>query len=116
MLRTLAGLIAAAGFVVTAACAQTDEGITASIKTKLAADEAVKAFQVDVDTQNKVVTLRGVVENASAKERAIAVARGTEGVSDVIDQIRVSETAATSGIRDDVRIDPDKPDIDVGGR
>jgi hypothetical protein len=113
MLRKLAGFVAAAGMVVTVACGQTDAGITTNVKTKLAADDTVKAYQVDVDTQNRVVTLSGNVETSLAKERALAIARETDGVRDVIDQIRVSEAAATSGINDDVRIDADKPDIDV---
>jgi hypothetical protein len=113
MLRKLAGFVAAAGMVVTVACGQTDAGITTNVKTKLAADDTVKAYQVDVDTQNRVVTLSGNVETMAAKDRAVAIARETDGVRDVIDQIRVGESAATSGITDDVRIDVDKPDIDV---
>jgi hypothetical protein len=113
MLRKLSGFVAAAGMVVTVACGQTDAGITTNVKTKLAADDSVKAYQVDVDTQNRVVTLSGNVETTVAKDRALAIARETDGVRDVIDQIRVSESAATSGINDDVRIDVDKPDIDV---
>ncbi len=119
MLRKLAGVLAAAGMVVTVACGQTDAGITTNVKTRLAADDTVKAYQVDVDTQNHVVTLSGDVETAAAKERAIMLARETDGVRDVIDQIRVNETAATSGIGDDdVRIDTpdvdvDAPDVDV---
>ena len=113
MLRKLAGFVAAAGMVVTVACGQTDAGITTNVKTKLAADDTVKAYQVDVDTQNRVVTLSGNVETTAAKDRAIMIARETDGVRDVIDQIRVNEAAATSGINNDVEIDVDKPDIDV---
>ena len=113
MLRKLAGLVAAAGMVVTVACGQTDAGITTNVKTKLAADDTVKAYQVDVDTQNHVVTLSGAVENAAAKERALMLARDTDGVRDVIDQITVNEAAATSGINDRIDIDADKPDVDV---
>jgi hypothetical protein len=113
MLRKWAGFVAAAGMVVTVACGQTDAGITTNVKTKLAADDMVKAYQVDVDTQNRVVTLSGDVETAAAKERAIMIARETDGVRDVIDQMSVNEAAATSGINDDVRIDVDKPDVDV---
>jgi len=105
MLRKLAGFVAAAGMVVTVACGQTDAGITTNVKTKFAADDMVKAYQVDVDTQNRVVTLTGSVENTLAKERAIMIARDTEGVRDVIDQIQVSEAAATSGI--DIDVDDD---------
>lgn len=97
MLKSCAALVAAAGLVMTVACAQTDAGITTNVKTKLAADDTVKAYQVNVDTRNGVVTLSGEVENTAAKEQAIRIARDTEGVRDVIDQIRVGEAAATAG-------------------
>ena len=98
MLQRCAAVLAAA--ILTVACAQTDAGITTNVKTKLAADDTVKAYQVDVDTRNGVVTLSGTVENAAAKEQAITIARGTDGVRDVIDQIRVGEAAATGGTYD----------------
>ena len=86
MLRKLAGFVAAAGMVVTVACGQTDAGITTNVKTKLAADDVVKAYQVAVDTENRVVTLGGDVETAMEKDRAITIARETDGVRDVIDR------------------------------
>jgi hypothetical protein len=97
-MKKLAGLVSAAVFAI--ACAQTDAGITTAVKSKLAADDMVKAYQVDVDTQNKVVTLSGEVETSAQKEHAVMVARNTDGVADVIDQLRVNPTAATSGIDD----------------
>jgi hyperosmotically inducible periplasmic protein len=98
MLQRCAAVLAAA--ILTVACAQTDAGITTNVKTKLAADDTVKAYQVDVDTRNGVVTLSGTVENTAAKEQALNIARGTDGVRDVIDQIRVGEAAATGGTYD----------------
>jgi osmotically-inducible protein OsmY len=98
MLHKCAALVAAALF--TAACAQTDAGITTNVKAKLAADDTVKAYQIDVDTRNGVVTLSGAVETAAAKEQAIQIARGSDGVRDVIDQLQVNEAAATGGMLD----------------
>jgi hypothetical protein len=116
-MRALAGLIAAAALTV--ACGQTDAGITTSVKSKLAADDTVKAYQVDVDTSNKVVTLSGEVETAAQKEHAVMIARNTDGVRDVIDQLRVNPTAATTGI-DDIGNDRDDPnlgdDIEAGAK
>jgi len=117
-MRRLAGFISAAGMVFTVACAQTDAGITTSVKSKLAADATVKAYQVDVDTSNHVVTLKGDVNTSVAKERAVEIARNTDGVRDVIDQLRVIDTAATSGrLEDDtvgVRVDDGvKSDVDA---
>lgn len=118
-MKTLAGLVTAAGLVFTVACGQTDAGITTSVKSKLAADDTVKAYQVDVDTNNKVVTLSGEVETAAQKEHAVMIARNTDGVRDVIDQLRVNPTAATTGI-DDIGNDRDDPnlgdDIDAAAR
>jgi hypothetical protein len=104
-----AGFVSAAALLFTVACGQTDAGITTAVKSKLAADDIVKAYQVDVDTNNKVVTLRGDVETATQKEHAVTIARNTDGVADVIDQLRVNPTAATTGLGDnDVDVDVDK--------
>jgi BON domain len=72
------------------ACSQTDAGLTTKVKTKLAADDTVKAYQIDVDTKDKIVTLTGSVDSQAAKDQAVAIARGTEGVADVVDNITVS--------------------------
>lgn len=96
MLQKLAILFSAAGLVMTVACAQTDPGITTAVKIKLAADDMVKAYQIDVDTANGVVTLTGAVEVPAAKEQAVIIARGTDGVKDVVDHITVNAAAATT--------------------
>jgi osmotically-inducible protein OsmY len=105
MLQRLSMLFSAAGLIMTVACAQSDPGITTAVKTKLAADDTVKAYQIDVDTANGVVTLSGNVETAAAKDQAVILARGTEGVTDVVDHITVSAaTATTPGhIGDDIK-------------
>jgi len=86
------GILAAVAFAV--ACAQTDAGITGKVKSKLAADDTVKAYQIDVDTKDKVVTLSGNVDTQAAKDQAVVLARGTEGVADVVDNITVAGGSA----------------------
>ena len=71
------------------ACAQTESGITAKVKTKLAADTTVSASRIDVTTRNSVVTLTGNVDSQEAKNRALALARETDGVVEVVDMISV---------------------------
>ena len=83
--------------LVAVACAQTDAGITTKVKSKLAADDTVKAYQIDVDTRDKVVTLSGSVDSQSAKEQAVSLARGTEGVADVVDNITVAGATGDMG-------------------
>ena len=78
----------------TVACGQSDAGITTAVKAKLAADDVVKAYQIDVDTERKAVTLTGTVDSAQAKSRAVELARTTDGVTRVIDNIVVSATAS----------------------
>jgi hyperosmotically inducible protein len=83
-------------------CAQTDAGITTSVKTQLAADDLVKARDINVDTRDHVVTLAGVVTSSAEETRALEIARATNGVTDVVDAIEIGpDTAApTTGIGD----------------
>ena len=105
MLQKLALLGSIAGLAAAVACAQTDAGITTAVKTKLAADNTVKAYQINVDTANGVVTLTGTVDRPVAKQQAVVIARQTDGVADVIDNIDVSAvpTSTTGEIKDDIR-------------
>jgi hyperosmotically inducible protein len=105
MLQRFAILLSAAGLVMTVACAETDPGITTAVKAKFAVDDTVKAYQIDVDTTNNVVTLTGTVETQAAKEMAVTLARQTDGVTNVIDQITVNAASAVTpgNLGDDVR-------------
>jgi len=107
MLQRLAVLLC--GAALTVACGQTDAGITTAVKSKLAADSTVKAYEINVDTNNHVVTLTGDVQSSAAKDQALKLARETNGVRDVVDRLQVGETAATSG----VGIDNDKPNLNT---
>lgn len=101
-LRLAVALLTAATLV-TVACSQSDTGITTAVKSRLAADDTVSAYQIDVDTNGRVVTLSGTVETPTEKEHAVMLARQTEGVQDVVDQISVNAGAAptTGDLRDD---------------
>jgi osmotically-inducible protein OsmY len=82
----------------TTACAQSDAGITSAVKAKFVADDIVKSNDINVDTKDRVVTLKGDVQSAIARERAIELARTTDGVRDVVDALAVAPaTAPTSG-------------------
>ena len=101
-MKAFLGAVSAVVLAFTVACSQSDAGITTAVKSKLAADDMVKAYKVDVDTENKVVTLTGDVETAAQRAHAVMIARNTDGVADVIDQLRVNPTEATSGVDVDV--------------
>ncbi len=98
MLRRITTLLSAAGVVLAMACSQSDPGVTSAVKSRLAQDDTVKAYQIDVDTSDKVVTLTGTVDNPAAKTQAVTIARNTKGVREVIDHITVGpEATATTG-------------------
>jgi hyperosmotically inducible protein len=58
-------------------------GLTAKVKTALLADETVPGTRIDVDTQGNTVTLSGGLASQSEIDRALAIARGVEGVERV---------------------------------
>lgn len=66
-----------------------DKEITAKIKAKFIADPEIKAFSIDVDTVNGVVTLTGIVDREEQKRRAVEIAKGVDGVREVIVNIQV---------------------------
>ena len=111
-MKAFLGAVSAVVLAFTVACSQSDAGITTAVKSKLAADDTVKAYKVDVDTQNKVVTLSGDVDTPAQRDQAVLLARNTKGVTDVIDRMRVNPTAATSGVDVDVDVD-DNLEADV---
>lgn len=69
--------------------AVTDAGITARVKTKLLADPAVGGLKIDVDTQDRIVTLSGAVDSDSEKARAVELASTIENVIHVEDRLTV---------------------------
>ncbi|HBT03310.1 MAG TPA: hypothetical protein DEA54_00650 [Thermodesulfobacterium commune] len=66
-----------------------DAKITAKIKMKLIEDKDLKAFSIDVDTVNGVVTLTGVVENEYQRSKAVAIAKSVPGVKTIINNLQI---------------------------
>jgi hyperosmotically inducible protein len=70
--------------------ALTEAGLTAKIKSKMALDDTLDASRLEVDTEGSVVTVGGTVVTAAQRERALQLARETNGVTSVVDRIEVS--------------------------
>jgi hyperosmotically inducible protein len=66
-----------------------EAALTTKIKAKMALDDMVKARSIDVTTRGTTVTLSGVVESKTEHDRAMMLARETEGVTDVIDNMKM---------------------------
>jgi osmotically-inducible protein OsmY len=67
-----------------------DAALTAAVKTKLLADPKVSGLKIDVDTKNGMVTLTGTARSQAEKDEALRLARETENVKNVTDQITVA--------------------------
>lgn len=65
-------------------------GLTAKVKTALLADETVPGTRIDVDTQGAVVTLSGRLATQAEIDRAVAIARGIEGVERVENRLTLA--------------------------
>jgi osmotically-inducible protein OsmY len=100
MHQRFAILLSAGALAVTVACSQTDAGITTAVKSKMATDDTVKASEINVDTHNHVVTLNGTVGSQAEKERAVMIARNTNGVNSVVDDLTVGAVATSGPDRD----------------
>ena len=103
MQQRFALVLSAAALAMTAACSQTDAGITTAVKSKMATDDTVKASEINVDTHNHVVTLNGTVRSQAEKERAVTIARDTKGVSNVVDDLTVGPVATSGSAVDRAR-------------
>jgi hyperosmotically inducible periplasmic protein len=66
-----------------------DATITANVKAKFVTDDEVKAFTINVDTYQGVVTLSGTVPNQQALNRAVKLAKETDGVRQVISKLTI---------------------------
>ena len=67
-----------------------DAAITARIKAKLIADPEINSFHIDVDTVDGRVALNGKVSSADQRSQAEYLARGTQGVRQVVNLIQVA--------------------------
>ena len=70
----------------TAGQAVSDAAVTAKVKSALLQAPEVKGTDVNVDTVNGIVVLKGEVETQAQADRAVQIARNTEGVTRVDSQ------------------------------
>jgi hyperosmotically inducible protein len=67
-----------------------DSVITTKIKAEYAKDKEVSALKIHVDTDDKgVVTLSGNAKSSAESDKAVAIAKKTEGVTTVKNNIKV---------------------------
>ncbi len=108
MSRLATVVIAALVLAVSAACSTTqsastqlsDAAITNNVKAKLVADPEINPFQIDVDTDDGIVRLSGVVHRDDQRTEAEKLARQAKGVRDVINDLTVGDKNFEEGASD----------------
>jgi len=81
---------------------RTDADTGAAVLDALIADDEVHARDVEVDVDDGAVTLRGLVEIASQRERAQRIAMAVPGVTSVVNQLRVWLTVSADDVAERV--------------
>jgi osmotically-inducible protein OsmY len=90
-------MLATALLMTTGACAGhrtagetiSDASMTASVKTRLLADQRTDGLKIDVDTQSGVVYLSGEVDSSEEVKLAESIAKRVDGVASVENNLRV---------------------------
>ncbi len=88
------------GLALVAGCASTskqestgeyidDTTLTSKVKAKFVDDKAVSAMNINVETFKGTVQLSGFANNQAEADRAVQLARATEGVKSVKNDIRL---------------------------
>jgi osmotically-inducible protein OsmY len=91
-----------------------DATITMTIQSRYFGDDTVKGHEIDVDTDNGLVTLSGTVESDAARSRAETIAQSVEGVTRVKNDLRVDATEQTARADTPARpTEPARPDADA---
>jgi osmotically-inducible protein OsmY len=72
-----------------------DHDITLAVETELATDDSVPEHFIDVETDDGIVVLAGMVDNLLAKERARQRAERVKGVRAVVNELAVKPVERT---------------------
>ncbi len=73
-----------------------DSWITMKVHSQFVPEAALDDSDIDVDTKAGVVTLTGTVASEAGRGRAVALAKGTDGVKSVNDKLRVAASRDAS--------------------
>lgn len=81
-----------------------DTAITAKVKSAFVADPEVKSLDITVETRKSEVQLSGFVDNQAQVDRAVDIARRTQGVSDVQNKLALKTPGTVGSAVDDTII------------
>lgn len=87
-----------------------DDRIVAAIRADYFSANDVKAENIDVTSEQGVVTLSGAVPSDEVRQRAVTLARNADGVSTVNDRLQVQEDSTRSDRTDTASAQPSPED------
>jgi hyperosmotically inducible protein len=67
----------------------TDGWITTRVNSRFVNEDLLKGSDINVDTDKHVVTLKGTVTTTAGRTKAGVIAKGTEGVSRVVNRLTI---------------------------
>ena len=82
-----------------------DNTVSLNVESEFIFDPGVPFNEIDVTTQDGIVTLKGKTDNLLAKERATLVAETVKGVRSVVNLVKVKPTKGLTGATLAKRID-----------
>jgi hyperosmotically inducible periplasmic protein len=68
----------------------TDAWITTKVKWFFMGEDLLKGADINVDTKDSVVTLKGTVKSQAGRVKAVQLAKDTDGVKNVVDQLTIA--------------------------
>jgi len=68
-----------------------DAKVATVLETKFLLESEVSATDIDIEAENGVVKLSGMVSSDAEHDLAIAIAKNTDDVKRVIDELEVTE-------------------------
>ncbi|MEO8594516.1 MAG: BON domain-containing protein [Candidatus Solibacter sp.] len=66
-----------------------DDSLYDAVRVKLASDQVIGSVAFNVAVEKGVVTLSGIVEKESYRDRALRIAKKVKGVKQVVDKVEI---------------------------
>lgn len=77
-----------------------DAGLASTVKSELAKDSLMTAYDIDVDVLEGHVTLTGVVKTQAIADRAVGIALSVRGVKGVRNNLQIGEETFAGSVND----------------
>ena len=73
-----------------------DSWITLKVHSQFVPEDALEGSDIDVETKNGGVMLMGTVPTEAGRARAVAIAKATDGVTNVMDHLRIAPAGSST--------------------